>query len=403
MILCATGWAESVSVAFGYRAAIPSMGPEVGRPTRGASVSSAVDRDGVTARDADVSQSATGYDRSPATAAPQMVRLGVVGLGQMGRHHARVASRLEGIELVGGVDPLGDVHRSLAGHAWFGDLEEALDEGIDAAIVAIPSEFHEKAALRLAEAGVHALIEKPIAPDSAAAMRVRDAFKSSGLIAGVGHVERYNPALQEMKRRLEAGALGRVIAVETERVGPYPLRIRDVGVVHDLATHDIDIVLWLCGAIDEMNVQAASRLAGPHEDLVEVVGRLEDGTVLSMSVNWLTPTKRRRVTVLGERGALVADLLSADVSFFSNGSVPLEWEEMARLKGVSEGDMIRYAVRKREPLQVELENFRDAILGRPDAEIVTLDHGVAIMEVADRMLDAALTSLGSALGGGGAP
>jgi predicted dehydrogenase len=320
----------------------------------------------------------------------------------MGRHHARIASRLEGIALVGGVDPLGDVYRSLAGHAWYADIEAVLDQDIDAAVVAVPSEYHEKVALRLADAGVHTLIEKPIAPDSAAAMRVRDAFASSGLVAGVGHVERYNPALQEMKRRLKEGALGKVIAVETERVGPYPLRVRDVGVVHDLATHDIDIVLWLCGDIAEMNVQAANRLAGPHEDLVEVVGRLENGAVLSMSVNWLTPTKRRRVTVLGERGALVADLLSADVSLFSNGSVPHEWEEMARLKGVSEGDMVRYAVMKREPLQVELENFRDAILGRSDTEMVTLDRGVAIMEVADRMLDGAAQSLTRSRDEGGA-
>jgi predicted dehydrogenase len=299
------------------------------------------------------------------------------------------------------VDPLGDVHRSLAGHTWFADLETVLHEGIDAAVVAIPSEFHEKVALRLADAGVHSLIEKPIASDSAGAVRVRDAFASSGLVAGVGHVERYNPALLEMKRRLQDGALGSVIAVETERVGPYPLRIRDVGVVHDLATHDIDIVMWLCGGIAEMSVQAANRLAGPHEDLVEVVGRLDDGSVLSMSVNWLTPTKRRRVTVLGERGALVADLLSADVSFFANGSVPLEWEELARLKGVSEGDMVRYAVRKREPLQAELENFRDAILGRADAELVTLDQGVAIMDVADRMLEAATHSIQEPVGEGG--
>jgi predicted dehydrogenase len=355
----------------------------------GASLSSATDRDDAIAPASDRTSTARHSEQQQVLSDSGRVRLAVIGLGQMGRHHARIASRLDGIDLIGGVDPRGDIYRSLAGHVWFADLEAVLAEGVDAAVVAVPSEYHEKVALRLADAGVHCLIEKPIATDSVAAMRVRDAFDASGLIAGVGHVERYNPALQEMKRRLNEGILGKLIAVETERVGPYPLRIRDVGVVQDLATHDIDVVLWLCGDIVEMSVQAANRLAGPHEDLIEVVGRLEDGAVFSMSVNWLTPTKRRRVTVLGERGSLVADLLNADLSFFSNGSVPTEWEEMARLKGVSEGDMIRYAIRKREPLQVELENFRDAVLGGDDAELVTLDHGVAIMEVADRMLEAA--------------
>lgn len=314
------------------------------------------------------------------------VRLAVIGLGEMGRHHARIVSRLAGIDFVGGVDPAGDVHRSLAGHTRHTDLDAVLAVGIDAAVVAVPSEDHEKVALRLADAGVHCLIEKPIAPDHETAVRVRDAFAAADVIGAVGHVERYNPALQEMKRRLLGGALGQIFAIQTERVGPYPLRIRDSGVIQDLATHDIDIVLWLCGEIADISVQTANHVGGRYEDLLEVVGRLDSGAVLSMSVNWLTPTKRRRVAVLGERGALVADLLKANLTFFANGSMPLEWEELARLKGVSEGEMVRYAIRTKEPLQVELETFRDAVLGKPDANIVTLGHGVDIMRVADRML-----------------
>ena len=129
----------------------------------------------------------------------------------------------------------------------------------------------------------HTLIEKPLASDAASAARIRDAFAGTGLVAAVGHVERFNPALREMKRRLDAGALGRLFAIKTRRVGPYPLRIRDVGVVKDLATHDIDLVMWLGGRFTAMAAQMAHRLGNPHEDLVEVLGRLDHDVVATIS------------------------------------------------------------------------------------------------------------------------
>jgi UDP-N-acetylglucosamine 3-dehydrogenase len=315
------------------------------------------------------------------------LRLGVVGLGSMGRNHARIADRLEDVELVGGVDPDGDPHRALAHRPVFSSLDGLLGASVDAITIAVPSEFHEEVALRAAAEGLHVLIEKPLGPDLKSAMRIRDVFAGTGLVAAVGHVERYNPALSELKRRLLQRSLGRVFSIRTQRVGPYPLRIRDVGVVKDLATHDIDLVLWLGGRIDTIHAHMAKKL-GVHEDLVEAVGRLSDGTVVSISVNWLTPTKQRTVTVLGERGALHADMLTADLTFYANAEIPTEWDDMARLKGVSEGDMIRYALRKREPLQVELETFRDTVLARPTEDTtVPLDDGVEVLRVADMILD----------------
>jgi predicted dehydrogenase len=317
------------------------------------------------------------------------LRMGVVGLGSMGRNHARIADRLTDVELVGGVDPDGDPQRALGHRPVFSSLDELLVAGVDAITIAVPSQSHEEVALRAAAEGLHVLIEKPLGPDLKSAMRIRDVFAGTDLVAAVGHVERYNPALSELKRKLLQRSLGRVFSIRTQRVGPYPLRIRDVGVVKDLATHDIDLVLWLGGAIDTLHAHMARKL-GVHEDLVEAVGRLSDGTVVSISVNWLTPTKQRTVTVLGERGALHADMLTADLTFYANADLPTEWDDMARLKGVSEGDMIRYALRKREPLQVELETFRDTVLARvSDDAPVSLDDGVEVLRVADMILDEA--------------
>jgi predicted dehydrogenase len=305
----------------------------------------------------------------------------------MGRNHARILPQLENIEFIGGADPLGDPYRSLGAYPLHNDALDMLKAGVDAVVLAIPPEEHEKWAHVLAEAGVHTLIEKPLAADLPAARRIRDAFSQSEASAGVGYVERFNPALRELKKRLNEGALGSIFSITTRRVGPYPLRVRDVGVVTDLATHDIDILHWLGGEITQINSQLASRLGRPHEDLIEANGYLDNGCVFSLSVNWLTPRKERSVTVLGERGALVADLLGADLTFYANAAVPAEWDAMARIKGVAEGDIVRYGLRKPEPLKTELETFVDAIQGGSMGQLASLDDGVRTMQVARRILD----------------
>lgn len=307
----------------------------------------------------------------------------------MGRHHVRVANTTDGVELVGGVDPAGDVHGALVRQPLFTHVEDVIEAGIDAAVVAVPSEDHEKVALRLADAGVHTLLEKPLASDLESASAIRNAFAGTGLTAGVGHVERYNPAIQALADRLAEGEIGEVISISTRRAGPHPSRVTDIGVVLDLATHDIDLVHWLGGPLQSLKAEVVSRFANGREDLVEVIGRLRDGGIASLSVNWLTPTKERRVMVLGEGGAFVADLVTADLTLFSNADVPMEWDAMARLKGVSEGDMIRYALPKPEPLRTQLEEFRDAIMGRRDVQLVTLDEGVGVLATAHRILESA--------------
>jgi predicted dehydrogenase len=316
-----------------------------------------------------------------------MMRFGLVGLGQMGRHHARILSESEEVDFVGAVDPMGDRHRVMRGGSLFDRVSDLIEAGIDAAVVAVPTVQHHEVAVEMAEAGVHTLIEKPLAESVPVAEKIRDAFAGGPALAAVGHVERFNSSLQELKRRLEAGELGRVISIATERVGPFPNRIQDVGVVKDLATHDIDIVTWIGGApFAEVQGELAHKMGRPHEDLVVAIGRLENDIVASMNVNWLTPVKRRSVSVLGEKGALVADLLTGDLRFYANAEVDSEWDRLAQLRGVSEGDMIQYAFTKREPLAVEHEAFRQAIQNGAAEGVVSLDDGVVILAVAEKIV-----------------
>ena len=166
------------------------------------------------------------------------LRIGLIGLGSMGRHHARVIRATAGMELVAVADPGGDRFGVAGPLPLLPDVEALIGAGIDAAVVAVPTIHHEEVALALARAGVHALVEKPIAHCSRAGRRVADAFAERDLVGAVGYVERCNPALRALRERLDAGELGQVYQVLTRRQGPFPARISDVGVVKDLASLD---------------------------------------------------------------------------------------------------------------------------------------------------------------------
>ncbi|MGZ4611733.1 MAG: Gfo/Idh/MocA family protein [Kineosporiaceae bacterium] len=323
------------------------------------------------------------------TAGSGVLRAGLLGLGMMGRHHARVLRSLDGVELVAVGDPAGDQHRVAGDLPLHRSVEDLLRVGLDYCVVAVPTAYHEQVALALADADVHALIEKPLAPDGEGARRVAETFAARGLVGAVGHIERYNPALQHLRRRLERGELGSVYQVVTRRQGPFPARIADVGVVKDLATHDIDLTAWVTRSrFRSVAARTAFKSGREFEDLVAVVGNLEDGTVTNHLVNWLSPMKERVTIVTGEKGAFVADTLTADLTFFANGTVPTQWGALAEFRGVSEGDMIRYAYAKPEPLRTEHEAFRDAVLGR-GADVVTMAQGLAAVAVAEAVIESA--------------
>lgn len=319
------------------------------------------------------------------------LRAGLIGLGMMGRNHGRVLDGLPGVDLVGVADAEGDPHGVAKGRPVLPSVRELIALGLDYCMVAVPTAAHEQVALELADAGVHALIEKPLAQNIESAERIATAFADKGLIGAVGHIERYNPALQEALARLQNDELGQVFQVITRRQGPFPARIADVGVVMDLATHDIDLTSWVTRQpYASVCARTAHRSGRRFEDLVAVTGSLADGTVANHLVNWLSPFKERVTIITGEKGAFIADTLTADLTFHANGSVETTWSDMARFRGVSEGDMIRYAIAKVEPLQLEHTAFRDTVLGKRH-DIVTLDQGLNTVRVAQAVLTSAKT------------
>ena len=316
----------------------------------------------------------------------------VVGLGMIGRHHARILQSSPQVRFAGAVDPGGDRFRAVADAAQlFASLDDLLAAGApDFAVIAVPTEEHLACVERLAGAGVHVLVEKPLAATSEEARDMIAAVERAGVRGAVGHVERYNPAFIGARDR--KAELGEVFLIATERTGPFPQRIKDVGVVKDLATHDLDLVRWLGESpVEQLAAQTSHRMGRSHEDLVLATGRLASGVTFTTQVDWLSPTKTRRTRILGERGMLVANTLTGDLTLYENADVAIEWNATQQLRGVSEGNSIRFALERREPLLVEHEAFWAYCAGDDDAPVVPLTAGLETVVLAEAVLESART------------
>jgi predicted dehydrogenase len=310
----------------------------------------------------------------------------------MGKNHLRVLSSLEHVDLVGVADPMSlEEVSSDSGYETYVDYKELLSQSLDYCVIAAPTGSHKEIALHALDRGINCLIEKPVAVDYREAAVIQDVATNKGLVVGIGHIERYNSAIRELKERLLAQELGQIYQISIRRQGPFPARIADVGVVKDLATHDIDLAMWLSESkFKDVNGQTAFRSGRKHEDLVSINGQLRNNVVVNLLVNWMSPLKERSVTVTGENGAFVVDTLNSDLTFYENGIHEVSQDAFLHFRGVKQGNITTFAFNKPEPLRVEHEQFRDKLLGKP-ADIVSIEEGVETVKVADAVIQSSAT------------
>ena len=295
------------------------------------------------------------------------MKVAVIGVGSMGRNHARVYSELPEAELIAVADADATMAEATArkhGVRAYTDYCAMLDkEKPDAVSISVPTAMHEKVGMEVLDFGAHVLIEKPIAATLEEGQRLMAKAQAVKKQLMIGHVVRFNPAIQALKQKLDSGELGRIFQIFCRRAGPFPLRIRDVGVIVDLAPHDVDIMRYLAGA-DPIRVYAEveRQIHTDHEDLMWATLRFQGGLVGGLELNWLTPTKIRETFVLGERGLFKVDDLTQDLYFFENAQVnDVSWTALQNLRGVSEGSMTRFAISRFEPLKAELQAFLKAV------------------------------------------
>jgi predicted dehydrogenase len=285
----------------------------------------------------------------------------------MGKNHARVYAELPDVELVGVADPdVGTVERvaRLRNARPYTDYHEMLaDCQLDVISVAVPTVLHHRVVLDGLQSGCHVLVEKPIAATLAEGRDLIAQARTTGRKLMVGHIVRFNPAIETLKALLGAGELGQVFQVRCRRLGPFPTHVQDVGVVIDLATHDLDIISHLIPSrVIRLYAETEQKIHTAHEDTLIGTVRFENGVIGSLDIDWLTPTKIREITVTGERGMFLVDDLNQELYFYENQEANGDqWTNLIILHGVSVGRMIRYPISKREPLRAELQAFIAAI------------------------------------------
>src|SRR5712672_542129 len=306
--------------------------------------------------------------------AKRSLRVGVIGAGVMGSNHARVLAGLPDTTLVGVVDPL-PAHRArateLAGCRTFAALDELIAEGVDAVTIAAPTHLHHEIALACIARGIHVLVEKPIASTVAEGEDIIEAARSAGLTLMVGHVERFNPAVQAIADAIRSED---ILSIAITRVGPFPPRMSNVGVVIDLAVHDIDLICWFTRSqIIEVQPQLSNAVA-EREDIALLQFRTASGVLAHINTNWLTPFKARTVHVATKRKYVIGDLLTRQVTecygFQPDGSY----------------SMRHLSVGHAEPLRAELMAFVKAVKEKSPPP-VTGEDGVASLAIAIQCLD----------------
>jgi len=304
-----------------------------------------------------------------------LLRVGVVGVGVMGSNHARVLSEMPGVQLVGIADPerkQRDLVTRAVGCPAFSDMDALLRSGIDAVTIAAPTHLHHDLALECIGRGVNLMVEKPIASNVAEGRAIVAAARRAGVTLMIGHVERFNPAVESIKRWIKDQD---ILSIAITRVGPFPPRMSNVGVVIDLAVHDIDLIRWFTESeIVEIQPQLSSAVA-EREDIALLQFRTASGVLAHINTNWLTPFKARNIHIATRDKYLIADLLTLQVTecfgFQTDGSY----------------SMRHLSVGYAEPLRAELVAFVNAVR-RGETPAVTGEEGVASLEIAMRCLAA---------------
>lgn len=293
---------------------------------------------------------------------PDPIRVGVIGVGNMGQHHTRVLSRFKDVELVGVSDV--NVERGLdtAGKyriRFFEDYQELLKH-VDAVCVAVPTRLHHAVGMACLRAGVHILIEKPIAASIAEAESLVNAAAATNCILQVGHIERFNPAFQELHKVLKTEEL---LALEARRMSPYSQRANDVSVVLDLMIHDIDLLLELAGSTVATLTASGSRASNSgYLDYVTATLGFSNGIVATLTSSKVTHRKIRSITAHCKNSLTDADFLNNEI-LIHRQTIANCSTDYGQVLYRQDGLIEKVYTSNIEPLHAELEHFINCVRG----------------------------------------
>ena len=315
------------------------------------------------------------------------LRTGVIGVGSMVQNHARIYSEIS--NLVAVADPDAEQGRKVAdkfGIKWYEDYNQML-EYIDAVTIAVPTILHRTVAEAAIARGVHVLVEKPLAGNTEDAKAIVEAAKNASLVLAVGHVERHNEVVSKTKDLISKGKIGEILTLSAMRFSSYPFRIRDVGVLFDLAIHDVDLLLYLANSDIKMVFAAGGKSKNDiHEDHINLQLIFEDGKIGFCETNWLTPMKVRQLNITTTSCYLNVDHITQQIKILS--STYDEVDESNLYKTPMQVTEKNISVKAKEPLYNELVEFLSSIEENTEPLISGSDGLKAV-----RIVEAALKSL----------
>jgi len=276
----------------------------------------------------------------------KVLKTGVIGVGVMGRNHARIYSDLPDTKLIGVAD-IDEKLATLVARSYkckvYTSYEDLLNEKLDAVSIVVPTALHKKVALDAIDKGINVLVEKPIANTLENADEIITAAQPKGIKLMVGHIERFNPAIMKLREMVDDGQLGSIISLSAKRVGPTEPRIKDVSIILELGIHDIDIMSYICREkVMEVYATAGSAVHS-REDHAIIALKFKNGSSGVIETNWLTPHKVRNLTVVGSKGIAEVNYIERTLRVFDE-----EWIRDAKID-------------KEEPLKLELEHYIDCV------------------------------------------
>ncbi len=313
----------------------------------------------------------------------------VIGVGNMGRHHARNYHEIPGVCLAAIADSDQKIAREIADKydaRAYSDYHQMLEtEKLDVVSIAVPTELHKKIAIDCITKGIHILIEKPIAATVSEAKEIVQKAKNKGIKFTVGHIERFNPAVLKLKEMIEAGKLGEIVTIATFRLGPTPTQIRDANVVIDIAVHDIDIMNWLFGKLPQkITAYGGNALHRTKEDHVEAFLNYGQGTGLLVA-NWITPLKVRKLTVSGKKAYVELNYITQELDYYETNIMPVydDFGDFLIKFGEAQDKKV-ITVKNIEPLRAEILAFIDCI--KKDCRpMVTAREAIEALDIAHKI------------------
>jgi len=296
-----------------------------------------------------------------------MIKIALIGLGSMGKNHYRILKELEDNAVIVGLCD----NEPLIGYAepCYSDVLTMLENTKpDAVIIATPTSTHKEISLQCIENNAHLFIEKPAAGTVADAREIQQAAKANNIKSCVGHVERFNPVVQSLKNELKERE---IYTISITRVGPFPPRIADVGVLTDLSVHDIDLMRFITGReIKNQAVFKSRKIHNHYEDNAVLNFELEENIIANLLTNWLTPFKKRVIEVACQQVYLEADLITQNLTEYSGYSKQNSY-------------VVRDChIKKDEPLLKEIEAFLHYVQTGEIGSLATVEDSIITLEVA---------------------